>query len=227
MDDIQHGLGELAEIGFEEHDLRREELNEAILRVEHRRLRDRVLGFDLGLGCTGWASLRSTQDPEEDVRVRAWGTLAYDKDRDPEDVPLPAEGQRLLWFYERFHDILNKERPLVVAIEDYTLAQARLNPRTLAQAAELGGLLRTACMQHQVPFTLWGPSEWKIYLFGSGNGNVKKERVAELVEEKYEIPTVGLDHNQMEGFCVAMAEWGNRHDAPRKPRVPRRRRVKR
>jgi Holliday junction resolvasome RuvABC endonuclease subunit len=106
-----------------------------------------VVGLDLGLTATGYASLQGS------------GTVG----------PKLRGVQRLSWFYawvERF------ARADLVVIEDYAFHGHMAHSHELG---ELGGVIRLRLLQLGVTFVAIVPSSLKLY--ATGKGNAKKEAV--------------------------------------------------
>lgn len=142
----------------------------------------KIAAFDLSLTCSGWARYGSTT-------AREYGTLS----------PPRALGLgllRLQWLHDA---VLDHARPCdLVVIEGYSYGS---KGRAVINIGELGGVVRLALYEQQVPFVVVPPSSLKK--LATGKGNSGKELV--LVEAVKRLEYEGADNNEADALWLLEA----------------------
>jgi crossover junction endodeoxyribonuclease RuvC len=148
----------------------------------------RVLGLDLSLTSTGYVLLGETGN------VVWQGAVGSNKLRDVE---------RLAMFDSWLRDYVHLKAGSVngwpvdaVGIEGYSYASAN----GLAQQGELGGIVRLAFHQAQIPIHIIPPSTWKKVL--CGKGNLQKDLVRIELFKRYNVEFASQD--TLDAWAVAM-----------------------
>jgi crossover junction endodeoxyribonuclease RuvC len=133
-------------------------------------------------------------------------------------VTTPADwerGRRLRWIAQVVDAFIMEFRPSFIAMEGYAMG-ARFNRELMG---EVGGIIKATADGYEI--VIWANASWKKTVLG--NGKLPKEDVKVEVSRRFNY--VNKDSNQVEAFCVAMAEYLAQTGAPR-PRVKPKRKVK-
>jgi Holliday junction resolvasome RuvABC endonuclease subunit len=144
----------------------------------------KILGIDPSLTGCGLALIKDGKL----VTAITVGTRA--------DAP---RGQRLATIVNVFEKFYFDHRPDVIAMEGYSFG-SQFNREEMG---EVGGVLKqSAYILTNRDLIIWPNQSWKKAVLGKGS--IKKEDVKLPVYQRYgvEVP----DMNQVEAFCVAMAE---------------------
>lgn len=161
----------------------------------------RTIGIDPSLSATGLAIVESYPDFAP--------TLVHQEVIKTD--PKLAESHRLGIIYTRIKYLVAIEKAqhppteLKIGIEDYTLGTARVNPRTMVDLAQVGGVIRLAIYHAEAShlYEVLGPGAWKVAVFGPGNGAMRKDQLLKEVLLRFGLDF--KDHNAAEAFCVAVA----------------------
>jgi crossover junction endodeoxyribonuclease RuvC len=116
-------------------------------------------------------------------------------------VSTPASderGKRLDEISEEVASFILLFKPDVIAIEGYAFG-SQFNREEMG---EVGGVIKRTIWSSGIEFHIWPNTSWKKVVLGKGN--VKKEDVKLPVFQRYNVEL--SDMNQVEAFCVAMAE---------------------
>lgn len=118
----------------------------------------RIIALDLSLTETGWAVHLDGRPVQAGVmkppRLNSSGT------------------RRLAWFRDQVHAMSQHFDPVLVAVEGYSFGS---KGQAVYGIAELGGVVRLALHDLQVPIVVVPPASLKKY--ATGRGNAKKEEV--------------------------------------------------
>jgi len=141
----------------------------------------RILGLDLSLASTGYALL-------DDEDVVWYGSVAGGVLRDVE---------RLQHFDRWIRAELRDKRFAHVGIEGYSFASKFSHAHSLG---ELGGVIKLAVHQFQIPMTVVPPATWKKAL--CGNGRLVKDQVRLELFKRYGVEFHSQD--TVDAWAVAM-----------------------
>jgi Holliday junction resolvasome RuvABC endonuclease subunit len=109
-------------------------------------------------------------------------------------------GQRLEQISEAVASFLISFKPDMAAMEGYSFG-SKFNREEMG---EVGGVIKYTLWAASIDPMIWPNYSWKQALLGKGKGQTKKEDLRLPIFQKYgvDIP----DMNNLEAFCVAMAE---------------------
>jgi crossover junction endodeoxyribonuclease RuvC len=125
----------------------------------------RILGIDPGLASTGWGIILHPEGGPGDVK---WGTITT-----PATQPFP---QRLSHIYHALQDVIRREKPEAVSIEQLFFAT---NVKTAIVVAQARGAAVLATAESGIPVFEYTPLQIKMAV--SGNGRASKEQVQKMV----------------------------------------------
>jgi len=149
----------------------------------------RILALDLATA-TGWAH-----------SAGASGVYDFSIRRDE------SSGMRLIRLISKLNELAKSVGVDLVVFEAARHAAPGMQGALVVQA-ELQGVLKSWCIQNQVEFRGYSPSEIKKH--ACGKGNVGKDQMLEAAEKQW--PDVNVeDHNQADALWMldlAMKEYG-------------------
>lgn len=102
----------------------------------------------------------------------------------------------------------------IVAMEGYAFG-AKFNREEMG---EVGGVIKAMLYHHNVEPAIWQNTSWKKLVFG--NGKLPKDEIRLAAFQRYGVAI--KDMNQVEAFCVAMAEHMASTGSPRPKPKPKR-----
>lgn len=128
-------------------------------------------------------------------------------------IPKKVKGlQRLAYIRDEITDILDTEQPELVAYEDYSMGS---RGKTF-HIGELGGVLKLALYERNIPILLVPPSSLKLFATGKGNADKDQVRVAMAKHRGW------LFNSDDEADAYALLQMGLAYsDARQRPRDPR------
>lgn len=132
-------------------------------------------------------------------------------------ISTPADwtrGHRLEEIETRAESFLLEYHADHVAMEGYAFA-SKYNREEMG---EVGGVLKAMLYHHGFEPTIWANASWKKTVLV--NGKLPKDEVRLAVFQRYNVAI--KDMNQVEAFCVAMAEYLAQSGAPRPKPKPKR-----
>ncbi len=118
-------------------------------------------------------------------------------------------GMRLEQISEGVAKFIESYMPDFVAMEGYSFG-SKFNREEMG---EVGGVIKLTLWAASIEPIIWPNYSWKQAVLGKGKGKTKKEDLKLPVFQKFGVDLA--DMNQVEAFCVAMAE----HLAQAKPEL--------
>ncbi len=154
-----------------------------------------MLGVDPGLRVTGWGIVGA-----EDGGLRALrsGVIKPRVDR-------PAE-ERLHEIYRELCSVIDRWRPLEVAVEDPFVAQ---NARSAFAIGEVRAVALLAAAQAGLPVRPYAPAEVKLTVAGYGRSG--KAQVQELVRVQLGLEAAPEPADAADALAVALCHHLRRH----------------
>lgn len=116
-------------------------------------------------------------------------------------VSTPAKdprGKRLDDISEAVASFIIIYKPDFIAMEGYSFGSSY----NREEMGEVGGVIKRVLYAADIEPMIWQNTSWKKVALG--NGKLKKEDVKVVAYKRYEVDI--SDSNQVEAFCVAMAE---------------------
>lgn len=148
----------------------------------------RVLGVDPGYGRVGWGVILRENGA---LRALRWGLIETD--------PSMEWCDRLAAVYERFAEVLEVERPAVVAAEALWFGANRTTAMGVAKAT---GVLALTAAQRGIPFVEYKPSLVKLTV--TGNGAARKPQVRAMVSRLLRTSEVPKIDDVADALAVAI-----------------------
>jgi crossover junction endodeoxyribonuclease RuvC len=133
------------------------------LKIESEKIR--ILGLDPGTAILGWGIVESYQGKIKPLKYGCILTKA--------NMPLP---ERLLHIYNSLCDIIERENPDSVAIEDLFFFK---NQKTVMSVAQARGVAIICAMKNKLPVSEYTPLQVKQAL--TGYGRADKKQMQEMV----------------------------------------------
>lgn len=144
----------------------------------------RILGIDPGTGICGFGVIEGRQPID-------FGVITT-----PPHTPLP---ERLLDIYNSLHEIIEADRPEVMAIEKLFFKQ---NITTGISVAEARGVCLLVARQCDLPIFEYAPNQIKMAI--SGDGHAHKAQIQEMVRMHLGLKTVPKPDDAADALAVAM-----------------------
>lgn len=144
----------------------------------------RILGIDPGTGICGFGVIEGRQPID-------FGVITT-----PPHTPLP---ERLLDIYNSLHEIIEADRPEVMAIEKLFFKQ---NITTGISVAEARGVCLLVARQCDLPIFEYAPNQIKMAI--SGDGHAHKAQMQEMVRMHLGLKTVPKPDDAADALAVAM-----------------------
>lgn len=142
---------------------------------------ERILGLDLSLTGTGWATSVATNGTWEPPKTSSRGC------------------ERLDWILQRLLDLVQDSQGKriidLVVLEGYSFGSSAAGVRAIG---ELGGLIRWALWKKRIPYAEVPPKSLKLYATGKGNAGKPEMLVAAMKRLGFE----GHDDNQVDAVWL-------------------------
>jgi len=132
----------------------------------------RILGLDLSLTCTGYATHRAVNTLQPPAKLRG--------------------AERLAWIRTALATLIANVH--VVVLEGYAYGRAK----QAHQLGELGGVVRLVLHDRGIPFVEVPPAVLKLYATGRGNASKEEMLVAAVKRLGYE----GYDNNEADALWL-------------------------
>ncbi len=129
-------------------------------------------------------------------------------------VSTPAKdprGKRLDDISEAVATFIINFKPDFVAMEGYSFG----SPYNREEMGEVGGIIKRVLYAANIEPMIWQNTSWKKVVLGKGS--IKKEDLKLPLYQKYGLDI--SDMNQVEAFCVAMAEHLAQADPKLRPAI--------
>ena len=161
----------------------------------------RVLGIDPGTWTTGYGFLAA----DRSVVVTDWGAISFKKGRNG-----PALEQRLHQVYLALSELIERELPEEVAVEDPFLGRgARTFPNTAIAIGQAQAAAFMAAARFELPVYRYSPAEVKLAV--TDYGRASKEQVQELVARQLGLQPVFAQPDSADALAAALCHIRKRH----------------
>ena len=144
----------------------------------------RILGIDPGTGICGFGVIEGRQ-------VIDYGVIST-----PPHTPL---ADRLLDIYESLHEIIQEDRPEVMAIEKLFFKQ---NITTGISVAEARGVCLLVAKQCGLPIYEYAPNQIKMAI--TGDGHAHKQQIQEMVRLHFNLKTTPQPDDAADALAIAI-----------------------
>jgi Holliday junction resolvasome RuvABC endonuclease subunit len=164
----------------------------------------RILGIDPSLSATGLAIIE-TRDGNQSCDVLHVRTI--------KTTPREVLGDRLGKIVAELTSVMSEYKPDAVAMEGYSMGST-FNREAMG---EVGGVIKLALWGFGVDPKIWPVQSWRKAVFAE---KLVKDEVRLKTFQRYGVDL--KDMNQLEAFCVAVAEFlaahGGHRPRPKKSR---------
>ncbi len=144
----------------------------------------RILGIDPGTGICGFGVI-------DGHKALDFGVIAT-----PPHTPLP---ERLEDIYNSLHEIIDANRPAVMAIEKLFFKQ---NITTGISVAEARGVCLLVAKQYNLPIFEYAPNQIKMAI--SGDGHAHKNQMQEMVRLHLGLKSIPKPDDAADALAVAI-----------------------
>ncbi|MDP8215843.1 MAG: crossover junction endodeoxyribonuclease RuvC [Candidatus Kaelpia imicola] len=157
----------------------------------------KILGVDPGLDSSGYALIESSKgcdlsNLKDGVNILNFSTIAPDSKK-------PLE-ERLKYIHSKFKKLLSELEPDVVVVED--IYSNSSYPQAGLKMASVKGVVELAVSQKNIKIVNIAATKVKKTIIG--RGNAKKEQVAKMMEEGFNLKGAGNLH-ESDALAVALA----------------------
>ena len=156
----------------------------------------RILGIDPGIGRLGWGivevqSAILRRDSGQECKVQSFGCI--------ETNPKLSVEQRLLEIYQTLTEIIEKEKPDSMAVEELFF---NTNAKTAMVVGQARGVVLLLGAQHNLPIGVYTPLQVKMAVVGYGRA--EKAQVGQMVKVILKLPTVPKPDDTADALAVAL-----------------------
>lgn len=149
----------------------------------------RILGIDPGIGRTGWGSITRIQNSE--LRVQNYGCI--------ETSPTLDIEKRLQQVYQQIIDIIKKEKPDSIAIEELFF---NTNAKTALIVGQARGVILLAAAEAHLRVGIYTPLQVKIAV--TGYGRAEKHQVGTMIKTILNLPKIPTPDDVADALAIAI-----------------------
>ncbi len=148
----------------------------------------KILGIDPGTGVMGWGIVETSKN--ETI------PLKYGCIRTPVNTPLP---ERLLHIYNSLCDIIEKNKPDCISIEDLFFFK---NQKTVMSVAQARGVAIVCALKNNLSVFEYTPLQIKQAL--TGYGKADKKQMQEMVRIRCKLKTCPKPDDAADALAIAI-----------------------
>jgi crossover junction endodeoxyribonuclease RuvC len=148
----------------------------------------KILGIDPGIGRLGWGSITVLGAK---LQVHTYGCIETEKS-------LPVE-KRLLQIYLALTEIIQKEKPEALAVEELFF---NTNVSTAMAVGQARGVVLLLGAQNRLPIGIYTPLQVKVAV--TGFGKAEKAQVGQMVKVILKLPAVPKPDDTADALAVAI-----------------------
>jgi crossover junction endodeoxyribonuclease RuvC len=148
-----------------------------------------ILGIDPGMGVTGYAILEEAPA----------GRLILKRSGEVRTIPKEPFPKRLKHLFDNLLQVIQKELPTALAIEDTYLAKNFKSALKLGQAR---GVALLAAEFHQIPVFEYTPTEVKMAVVGYGGAT--KDQIQQMVSQLLHLSSVLTSEHAADAAAIAI-----------------------
>ncbi len=157
----------------------------------------KILGVDPGLDNSGYALIEVSEDCNlsnlrDSVHVLNFSTITSDSKKSLEE--------RLKYIHSKFKKLLSELEPDIVVVED--IYSNSSYPQAGLKMANVKGVVELAVSQKNIKLANLTATKVKKTILG--RGNAKKEQIARMIEEVFNLKGAGSLH-ESDALAVALA----------------------
>ena len=147
-----------------------------------------VLGFDPGIGRTGWGVIRRNKSTYEALD---YGCI--------ETEPNSDMNQRLLTLHKDASLIIQRFKPDLAVVEELFF---NTNAKTALTVGQARGVILLTCTMHKVETVSFTPLQVKMAL--AGYGRAEKSQVAQMVKTLLSLPQIPKPDDVTDALAAAL-----------------------
>lgn len=148
----------------------------------------KILGIDPGIGRLGWGLI---EIKNQKVNSKNYGCIETD--------PKLSVEARLLEIYTMLTDIIEKERPEAMAVEELFF---NTNVSTAMVVGQARGVVLLLGAQHKLSIGIYTPLQVKVAV--TGFGRAEKAQVGQMVKVILKLPAVPKPDDTADALAVAI-----------------------
>jgi len=148
----------------------------------------RILGIDPGIGRLGWGVITITN---YELRITNYGCI--------ETASTLSVEKRLLQIYETLTEIIEKEKPEAMAVEELFF---NTNAKTAMVVGQARGVVLLLGAQHNLSIGIYTPLQVKIAV--TGFGRAEKAQVGQMVKVLLKLPAIPKPDDTADALAVAI-----------------------
>ncbi|MDO8621026.1 MAG: crossover junction endodeoxyribonuclease RuvC [Candidatus Levybacteria bacterium] len=148
----------------------------------------RILGIDPGIARCGWSIVQS-----EKFKVKS---LNYGCVETKNGLPIEL---RLKTVYEQITEIIEKEKPDVLAIEELFF---NTNAKTAFMVGQARGVVLLTAAQNKIPVAIYTPLQVKVAV--TGYGKAEKIQVGKMVKALLKLKEIPKPDDVTDALAIAL-----------------------
>lgn len=148
----------------------------------------RIIGIDPGIGRTGWGVIEVKSSK---LIVQSYGCIETEVNGVVEE--------RLLVLHEALHQVILKENPESLAIEDLFFQS---NAKTAMVVGQARGVVLLLAAQHGLPVRVYTPLQVKVAT--TGYGKAEKRQVGQMVKTILMLSSVPKPDDTADALAIAI-----------------------
>ncbi|MEK7450411.1 MAG: crossover junction endodeoxyribonuclease RuvC [Patescibacteria group bacterium] len=149
----------------------------------------RILGIDPGIARCGWGTIERIKNHE--LRVMNYGCVETRNNL--------AIEERLKTVYEQITEIIKKEKPDVLAIEELFF---NTNAKTAFVVGQARGVVLLACAIANIPIAIYTPLQVKVAV--TGYGKAEKLQVGKMVKALLKLKEIPKPDDVTDALAIAL-----------------------
>jgi crossover junction endodeoxyribonuclease RuvC len=147
-----------------------------------------ILGIDPGIGRIGWGFVQQLTGKQKLIDYGCFET----------DSKLSQE-ERLALIHQFFIDLITKNKPDAIAIEQLFFAT---NAKTAFSVGQARGVIVLACSSFGIPLTSYTPLQVKLAI--SGYGKADKNQVQQMVKSLLRLSNIPKPDDAADALAIAL-----------------------
>lgn len=148
----------------------------------------RILGIDPGIARCGWGTI---ENQKSKIKCQKYGCI--------ETKNGLAIEKRLKTVYEQITEIIKKEKPDVLAIEELFF---NTNAKTAFVVGQARGVVLLAAAQNKIPVAIYTPLQVKVAV--TGYGKAEKLQVGKMVKTLLHLKEIPKPDDVSDALAIAL-----------------------
>ncbi len=148
----------------------------------------RILGIDPGIARCGWGTIEVQKSK---IKHQKYGCIETKQD-------VPVE-ERLRAVYEQITEIIKKEKPDILAIEELFF---NTNAKTAFVVGQARGVVLLASAKQNIPVAIYTPLQVKVAV--TGYGRAQKNQIGQMVKVLLKLKEVPKPDDIADALAIAL-----------------------